>query len=112
MSLSRLLSLVVAGFYLIFWLVGCLTGELAGGFKGGAGSESLKTLFGLLGYLALPLACIWFGDEMGEWTGTMRLHQITSSSPGNIVAFMGWILLLLPVIVACYYRCYYDGNWM
>jgi len=58
-----------------------------------------EDLLRLLLFLMLPLACIWFGDEMGRWTGTIRLHLVTSESPGCLVRFMGWILLLLPAII-------------
>jgi hypothetical protein len=54
-------------------------------------------------YLILPLACIWFSEEMGEFTGIMRGHLVTSTSPGCAVAGMGWILLLLPVVVGLYF---------
>lgn len=53
-------------------------------------------------YLILPLACIWFSEEMGSFTGTIRGHRITSTSPGCAVAFMGWVLLLLPPVVGLF----------
>lgn len=46
--------------------------------------------------LLWPLAYIWFPDEIGSWTGLVRLQKIMSESPGVFVAFMGWVLLLLP----------------
>ena len=49
--------------------------------------------------LLLPLACIWFGEEIGGLTGVVRGHLVTSESPGCLVAAGGWLLLLLPVIV-------------
>lgn len=88
MPISRIFSLIVAGVYLVVSLVACLGGE----------QEALKGVVYLLSYLVLPIACIWYGDEMGSWTGTMRLHGITSASPGCIVVIMGWILLILPVV--------------
>ncbi len=54
-------------------------------------------------YLVLPLACIWFSEAMGEFTGIARGHLVTSTSPGWAVAGMGWILLLLPVVVGLYF---------
>ena len=50
-------------------------------------------------YLFLPLACIWFGEEMGAFTGTMRGPSFYTESPGCLVAFLGWVLLLLPFAV-------------
>lgn len=54
-------------------------------------------------YLILPLACIWFSEEMGDFTGITRGHLVTSTSPGCAVAGMGWVLLLLPVFVGLYF---------
>ncbi len=49
--------------------------------------------------LLLPLACIWFSEEMGAFAGIARGQFIDKESPGCLVAFLGWVLLLLPVIV-------------
>jgi hypothetical protein len=89
MSISRLLSLILAGIYLLVPLVYYFSGD----------EESLESFFNVLAFLVLPMVCIWYGDEMGEWMGTMRLHQITSISPGWAVVFMGWIVLSLPVLM-------------
>lgn len=49
--------------------------------------------------LILPLACIWYSDAMGGYTGVgSGTGAITSPSPGCFVAFGGWLLLLMPVI--------------
>ena len=50
--------------------------------------------------LAFPLACIWYGDDLGEYyqDGTL-LPRITTASPGRLVRVGGWILLLLPVLL-------------
>ena len=50
--------------------------------------------------LAFPLACIWFGDDLGEYfrDGTLA-PEITTSSSGTLVRIGGWILLLLPVLL-------------
>jgi len=48
----------------------------------------------------LPLACIWFPEELGEFTGfEMNGETIDKTSPAGMVWFMGWILLVLPLIV-------------
>ena len=49
--------------------------------------------------LILPLACIWFAEAMGGYTGPTSNMAITSPSPGVIVCILGWLLLLLPVII-------------
>jgi hypothetical protein len=77
---SRLLSLVVAGAYLLIL------------FR----TADPKVFFALLAYLALPLACIWFPEEISEFSIGGRMTQRT---PGCGVVLGGWILLLLPVVL-------------
>ncbi len=51
-------------------------------------------------YLAFPFACIWFGDEIGSYTGILsRGPAITQATPGCIVRAAGWVMLLLPLIL-------------
>jgi hypothetical protein len=44
------------------------------------------------GFVILPLACIWFSDAMGGFTGISGSVGITASSPGLFVCMAGWIL--------------------
>lgn len=62
----------------------------------GGGEAALK----FAAFLILPLACIWYSEEMGSFTGVVRGPAITSKTPGCLVAFGGWLLLLLPGIIA------------
>ena len=51
-------------------------------------------------FLILPIACIWYGDSMGDYVGgTMRGQYISSTTPGCMVIAGGWLLLLLPAII-------------
>ena len=60
-----------------------------------------KTAFQLALFLILPLACIWFSDAMGGYTGMgMGRGAITSPTPGFLIAFVGWLLLFLPIILS------------
>jgi hypothetical protein len=43
-------------------------------------------------YCALPVACIWFPEELADFVG----GQITMPSPPRFVLVFGWILLLIP----------------
>jgi hypothetical protein len=43
---------------------------------------------------ALPLACIWFSELIGEATGTF-----VQASPPFLVWFLGWITLLVPLFL-------------
>jgi len=44
--------------------------------------------------LVLPLACIWFSEAMGGYTGMIRLHAITTPTPAVFVCAGGWLLLV------------------
>lgn len=51
-------------------------------------------------FSVLPIACIWFPEVLGDYTGyaMMRGPAITSGSPPGCVSVIGWLLLLLPVV--------------
>ncbi len=79
---SRLLSGVVAIGYLLFVL-----------WKTG----SWQSLLSSMGFLLLPMACIWFPDPIGNLTGIslgLLNPMITRRTPGDMVAVGGWLLLL------------------
>lgn len=89
-GISRFFSLVVAAGYLSIILFA-------------PGAESIQSRLGLLlitaGYLVLPLVCIWFGEEIGNYMGTFPGPAINRRTPGCLVSGAGWVLLLFPVIV-------------
>jgi hypothetical protein len=67
----------------------------------GVGPEAA---FKVVMFLILPLACIWFSDAMGGYTGSGSVFlgggmPITQPSPGIFVRIVGWIVLLLPVVI-------------
>ena len=43
---------------------------------------------------ALPLACIWFSEPIGEAT-----RGFVKASPPALVWFLGWITLLMPLFL-------------
>lgn len=92
MSISRILSLVVAGIYLVFPIAVYLCGD----------KEACRGLEYMLAFLVLPLACIWYGDELGELLG-IKYGLVSAPSPGWAVMFMGWVILLLPLIIGIVY---------
>jgi hypothetical protein len=79
MLVHRLLSGLVAFGYVLL------------AYRGGGPALAFRVSIGLL----LPLACIWFGDEMGARTS----YRITSPTPGFLVRWGGWVVLLMPVVV-------------
>ena len=78
--MSRLFSLVLSAAYLVAALLL------------GSGEDALM----VLGFVLVSLACIWFGDELGDFTGWTDEGRITARTPGGMVRFVGWLLLLLP----------------
>ena len=84
----RVASLVVALSYLVVavWV-----------FPSKSLTDLMATILLTAAGLSFPLACIWFGDEMGEYTGSL-FRPITKSSPGIVVRIGGWILLLMPAL--------------
>ena len=85
---SRTLSLLIAIAYLV---IACLTARSA--------AKVFASILIVGGALLLPLACIWFADELGEYVGVLPGPAINHKSPAWMVKLGGWILLLLPVIV-------------
>lgn len=87
---QRKLSLVIAIAYLIIWPIMSRAKSAA--------HLMVDLLIGII-CLALPLACIWFGDELGGfyYPDGKPDSDITAPSPGKLVIIGGWILLFLPV---------------
>jgi hypothetical protein len=89
-GVSRFLSLVIAAGYLSIVLF--MPGHTSFPARIGA-------VLVVAGYLLIPLLCILFGDEMGNYIGTLPGPAINKSTPGCLVSLGGWVLLLLPLIV-------------
>jgi hypothetical protein len=87
-TIERALSLIVAAVYL----------GITGFFAYPRG-KLVTDLLLVSGALLLPLACIWFSDEMGEYVGTVPGPAVNRKSPGWMVRVGGWVLLLLPAII-------------
>ena len=86
---QRILSLVVA---IVYIAVGVWV------YAPESAAKLMATIFLMAAALAFPLACIWFGDEMGEYYQGSSFHPITAPSSGTLVRLGGWILLFLPVL--------------
>jgi hypothetical protein len=84
-------TLVNRGLSLIVYV-----GYIAAAYHGAGGLLAAKVAIPLL----LPMACIWFPDAMGSFTGTMHYHAITASTPAFLVCAGGWLLLVgVPILV-------------
>ena len=82
LSWNRILSGLLAAGYVI------------GAFVTGGGEVGLK----VLGFVILPLACIWFAEPMGGFTGLSGSIWITAPSPSIFVCIAGWLLLVVPLL--------------
>jgi hypothetical protein len=85
MNWNRILSSLVAVIYIV---IAAILGGAEFAFKIGL-------------FLILPLACIWFSDAMGGYTGLGLMaydYPITKQLPGILVCIMGWGVLFLPAI--------------
>jgi len=52
------------------------------------------------GALLLPLALIWFPEELGSLTGFVRGGNINTETPPILVSIAGWFFLVgLPVLI-------------
>lgn len=89
MTWNRILSGAVA---IIYMLVAAFTVGAEGAFKVGM-------------FVVLPLACIWFSEAMGGYVGPTGSGAITGASPAVLVCILGWVVLLLPVILAGVSAC-------
>jgi hypothetical protein len=60
-------------------------------------------------YLIFVLGCIWFGEEIGAYTGFIKIGFPLKPTPGPFIVFTGWILLLLPVLIGVIRLIYLKG---
>ena len=56
--------------------------------------------------LLLPLACIWFPEEMGDYTGNLSFPHITKATPAAVIRVGGWFLLLVEFAMLVYLWSY------
>src|SRR5688500_16168205 len=91
--MSRLLSLLISVAYVI---VGMVLGDHR--------SLAETLFFSVLaaGYLLVPFLCIWFPEEIGNYTGSLPGPGINRPTPELLVRIGGWFLLLLPAIIGLF----------
>ncbi len=80
----RTLSLIVALLY------------VGGGLWAGRQGEWVL----ISGYTLICLGFIWFADEVGDYVGLgPKGIFISSPTPGFLIRWAGWLLLLLPALL-------------
>ena len=60
-------------------------------------ASKIESTFWIMTGLLLPLMCIWFSVQLGDYMGGGEI-PFTKKSPGAIVKGVGWIILLIPAI--------------
>ena len=85
LTIGRILSLLVSIGYAVLAVK-------AGGMYG------LKCSASLL----LPLALIWFPEDIGSLTGYYKSGYVNVQTPALIISLIGWFILVgLPIIFFC-----------
>jgi hypothetical protein len=82
--MARILSLTLVVFYLLIAYA----------------LDRIGSVHRMIPLFVFGVACIWYGDSLGgmtgfRWFGTINISRTT---PGGFVRFLGWLLLLLPLI--------------
>ena len=93
MSKSKLLALIVAGFYLICIVVFYFQGKFR------STSDATTAISILLLWIGISLLCIWCSDEIGQYLGSGQTRGFIVPDWGIFVRFVGWALLLLPAVI-------------
>ena len=83
MNRNRVFSIFVAVFYFIVAYT----------------ASGAETAFKAVLVVILPLACIWFPEQLGGYLGPAGSSTITATSPAILIRTLGWVLLFLPLIL-------------
>ena len=57
--------------------------------------------------LLLPILCIWFADDMGEYAGNLFAPGLSKPVPGVAIRVAGWFFLLV-IFVTLLLSWYYS----
>ena len=86
MTPSRLTSLFVAAAYVVAAVI--LRGTIP------------QILIACIVIVLLGLACIWFPDALGSYTGPAEIGSIQRTTPGLMIAMAGWgLLVVVPMVI-------------
>jgi hypothetical protein len=82
------------------WPSRWISSLIAAGYIIGASASGVESALTTILFCVIPLACIWFPDALADYTGMFILDSITRESPPFLVWFLGWLVLLMPALVA------------
>ena len=99
MERSKIIALTIAALYLVFFIYFLATDVIGQDMSQEEKIDTAETTLAVLGWLAVCLAFIFRGDEIGQWKDYfVGLRYIDKASPGIFLVIIGWILLLTPGI--------------
>ena len=63
--------------------------------------DRIQAIQFMIPIIVFGLACIWYGDALGGMKGFRWFYNIniSRSTPGGFLRFLGWILLLSPLLI-------------
>jgi hypothetical protein len=108
MQKDRVLSLLVVLLYLLVFYGWAVIHGIPADPKAARGLAFDLIVVPFL--LLLPLALIWFGDELGDYTGPVPRGYVDQKTPGCVLKFFGWGLLLVPAVLFVYNLFAKRGN--
>jgi len=103
MKVLKMISLIISALYIV--IVVCVfwpEAERNGSFRPSEFEGLFGSVVGMVLWLGLSLACIWWGDELAEGMVGAKFGLISSTSLGWPVKLIGWVLLLLPAFLAAF----------
>jgi len=99
MERPKIIALIIAALYLAGFLYFLATDIIGQDISQEQKIDAAKTILAVLGWLAVCLAFIFRGDEIGQLKDYfVGLRYIDKASPGPALVIIGWILLLTPGI--------------
>ncbi|MDD4879307.1 MAG: hypothetical protein PHR22_02485 [Candidatus Omnitrophica bacterium] len=65
--------------------------------------DGTESAFKTIAFLIIPLGFIWFSEAIGNYTGPVtRAAPFTNKTPAFLIAFAGWVVLLLPAVIGLF----------
>ena len=99
MERSKIIALIIAALYFAGFIYFLATDVIGQDMSKEEKIDAAKTTLVVFGWLAICLAFIFWGDEIGQWKDYyVGLTYIDKASPGITLVIIGWILLLTPGI--------------
>ncbi len=100
MERTKIIALIITALYLAGLIYFLATDVIGQDISDDEKIDAAETTLAVFGWLAVCLAFIFWGDEIGQWKGFyVGLKYIDQASPGTAVVIIGWIFLLTPGII-------------